>query len=229
MKRFYSAVSIDGAGQILLDGRPVHTPGKARLILPTQALAAAIASEWQAQQEAINPRSMPMTGLANAAIDHMAADPSPHVEALARYGASDLLCYRADEAQADLAAEQVRRWNPLLDWAEQRYAVEFVITNGIAPVDQLPATRTALRDAVAMSSAWQLAPLVTLTTLGGSLVAALALRDGAFTADHLWDCVTLDEIWQERQWGVDADAAAQRAARAAEWHDAARFISLIDE
>ena len=138
MKRFYTDVTVlpeaSGVG-IALDGRPVRTPARAPLLLPTPALAEAVAAEWRAQGDMIDPAAMPFTGLANAAIDHVAPDPSAFADGIARYAQSDLLCYRAD-APETLALRQAAAWDPLLDWARQRYDVTFTLTRGIIPVDQ---------------------------------------------------------------------------------------------
>jgi chaperone required for assembly of F1-ATPase len=228
MKRFYTDVTVDAAGHILLDGRFVRTPARAELAITFPVLAQAIADEWAGQGDQIDPRSMPLTGLANAAIDHMSRNPQPHIASLSAYGANDLLCYRADADQADLLAEQARLWNPILNWAERHYAIEFAITQGIIPVDQPFETIATLNGAVAAMSPWQLAALSPLVTISGSLIAGLAVIHTAFNANALWDATCLDALWQEAQWGTDADAVAQRAAHKADWDAAVRFIALID-
>jgi chaperone required for assembly of F1-ATPase len=227
MKRFYSAVSISDTLAILLDGKPVHTPKKAQLILPNLALAQAVAAEWARQGEQIVPQSMPLTGLSNAAIDHMATDPAPHVAALAAYGANDLLYYRATAEQADLAQEQARVWNPILDWAENFYGIEFAIVAGIAPIDQPADTVQRLHAAVAQVTPWQLAALSPLVTISGSLIVGLALLHGAFDASVLWAASCLDALWQEQHWGAVDDAVELRAYHQAAFDAAAIFLGLI--
>ncbi len=226
VKRFYEDVSpredTDG-WEILLDGRPVRTPGRAPLMVPSPSLAALIADEWCAQGDTIDPRTMRFTGMANAAIDRIAPDRETYVADIARYGESDLFCYRALDPEP-LVARQIAAWNPLLDWAEQRYDVEFAVTQGVTPVTQPEQTRTRLRDAVAAHDAFALAPLAILTSLGGSLVASLALAEGHRTAAELWPAVTLDELWQEEMWGADAEAQKARAFHQQEWDDAAAFL-----
>jgi chaperone required for assembly of F1-ATPase len=229
MKRFYKNVSLNSAGQVLLDDKPVRTPMRKPLLVSHPRLATAIVGEWAAQGEQIRPRSMPLTGLANAVIDHIGPAPASHVATLAAYANSDLLCYRATPDQADLAAKQAREWNPILDWAEQKFGIIFTLANGVVPIDQPAPTRAALAAAVQAHSAWQLAALVPLVTIGGSLVAALALVAGAFAADDLWQATILDDLWQEAQWGADADAQATRAHHKADWDAAATFLSLIDD
>lgn len=228
MKRFYAEVTLlasDGSWQIALDGRPLRTPKRAALTLPTQAMADAIAAEWRAQGDVIAPATMPLTGLANAAIDIIAPDPSAFAAPLAAYGESDLLCYRAPEP--DLASAEAAAWNPLLDWAERRYGVEFTITTGIIHVAQAPATLAELRDALTAQPPFALAALSPIITIGGSLVVALALAEGVDSAAALWDIVTLDERWQEERWGEDADALAARLRKRDEWLMAADFLAAV--
>ena len=229
MKRFWKevvAVPENGGWGIALDGRPVRTPNRAPLIVPTEALGNAIAAEWQAQPEDVSPATMPLTGVANAAIDLATPDPAAFAEPVAAYAATDLFCYR-DDRDAALQAEQVATWNPHLAWAEARYCVEFTITQGILPVDQPPATVAALRGAVFAQDAWRMAALTPLVTIGGSLVAGLAHVEESVDAEALWQAVSLDELYQERRWGADAQAQAQRAAHKRDWDNAVRFLELL--
>ena len=229
MKRFWKqaeAVRQDGGWGIALDGRPVRTPARAPLVVESKALAEAIAVEWDAQGEDIDPTAMPLTGIANAAIDLASPDPAAFAEPIAAYAESDLFCYRDDRDPA-LQAEQAGAWNPLLAWAEQRHGVEFTLAQGVLPVDQPEATVAALRGAVLAQDAFRLAALTPIVTIGGSLVAGLALADNVFTADHLWNAVSLDELYQECRWGADSEAQKARARREADWHNAARFLRLL--
>jgi len=229
MKRFWQqaeAVREDGAWGIALDGRPVRTPKRAPLVVESLVLAEAIADEWNAVGETIDPARMPLTGIANAAIDIAGADAAAFAEPIAAYATSDLFCYRDDRDPA-LQAEQIALWNPLLTWAEQRYGIEFALAQGVLPIDQPETTIAALRDAVLSHDPFRLAPLMLLVTIGGSLVAGLALIENAYTAAELWEAVSLDELYQERRWGADSEAQKARARREAEWHNAARFLSLL--
>ncbi|NIJ39387.1 chaperone required for assembly of F1-ATPase [Sphingopyxis panaciterrae] len=229
MKRFWqdaAAAPQDGGWGIRLDGRPVRTPQRAPLVVASATLAEAIASEWQEQGETIDPAAMPMTGMTNAAIDLAAADPAGFAETIAAYAATDLLCYR-DDRDTMLQAEQAAAWNPLLAWAEQRFGIEFALTQGILPIDQPAATVAALRTAVFALDPWRMTALNPLVTIGGSLVAGLALAEAACDADTLWQAVSLDELYQERRWGSDAEAQAQRAAHKRDWDNAARFLTLL--
>lgn len=229
MKRFWKhaeAVREDGGWGIALDGRPVRTPKRAPLVVESPALAEAIAGEWNAVGENIDPARMPLTGIANAAIDIAGADPAAFAEPIAAYATSELFCYREDGDPA-LQSEQIAAWNPLLAWAEQRYGIEFALAQGVLPIDQPETTIAALRDAVLSHDPFRLAPLTLLVTIGGSLVAGLALIENAYTAAELWDAVSLDELYQERRWGADSEAQRARVRREADWHNAARFLSLL--
>lgn len=229
MKRFWkdvATVAVEGGHDIHLDGRSVRTPGRAPLTLPTPALAQAVAEEWRAVGEALDPRAMPLTGLANAAIDRVASDPALFAANLARYAESDLLCYRA-EHPLELQLRQQASWDPLLDWARERYGAPLTHTQGIVHRPQPPESLAALREAVAARSPFELAALSPLVTVTGSLIAALALLERADLADNIWSAANLDEDWQVEHWGEDELARQARAARHAEFDAAARFLSLI--
>lgn len=230
MKRFYTAVaSVPEADGwcITLDGRPVRTPKRALLSLPAAALAAAVAEEWDAQGEEILPATMPMTGLANAAIDHVQPDPQAFAAGLAAYAESDLVCYRAD-APADLAARQADAWGPFVDFALRRYDTALRVTDGIAHVAQEPAAVQRLAAALEGMDAYRLAAMQPLVTIAGSLVIALALAEGEVDADAAFAAGHLDELYQAEKWGDDAEATAARTARRAAFDAAARFLSLLD-
>ena len=225
MRRFYKEVAIvDGA--ILLDGRPVKTPARASLALPTPALAEAVAQEWRMQGEEIDPRTMPLTGLSNAAIDRVAPDPEAFARPLAAYAESDLLCYRAD-APAELVARQAEAWDPLLGWARARFDITFTITTGIVHAPQPPAMIARLRAALLAYDAFGLAALSPLITIGGSLVTALALAEDEIDADMAFDLTHLDELWQARRWGEDKLALEARASRRRDFMAAAELLDLL--
>lgn len=225
MKRFWKTVSIvDGA--IELDGRPVRTPARAALTLPTPQLAEAVAEEWRSVGEELDPRAMPLTGLANAAIDQIAPNPAPFAADLARYGESDLLCYRA-ELPEPLVERQAAHWDPLLDWARTRYDVHFETTAGIMHRPQPPATIARLQEVVAALDPFRLGALSPLVTISGSLVAALALLEGAADQETVWRAAQLDEDWQAEQWGEDELATRARDVRRADFDAAARFLRLL--
>ncbi len=230
MRRFWkkaSAKAGEGGWSILLDGRPVRTPARKPLLVPAEPLARAIADEWNDAGDRVDPREMPLTGIANAAIDRVAPEPENFAAGLAKYGESDLACYRA-EAPAGLAARQEESWDRLLSWARRRFDVEFRTTRGIVHVPQPEDTLVRMRHAVAVCDPFRLAGLSPLVTVSGSLVAALALLDKAVTAEQAWDAVTIDEQWQVEKWGADAEAGAALEARRREFFAAARFLELLD-
>lgn len=231
MRRFWTEVAVasgpDGHA-ITLDGKPLRTPGRLPLAVPFAPLAHAIADEWRRVEGEVAPLAMPLTGLANAAIERIAPAPLPFAATIAAYAESDLLCYRAD-APPPLVARQSESWDPLLDWARARYDVHFEVVAGVMHQPQPPATIARLRDAVTARGAFELAGLSPVVTITGSLVAGLALIEGAADADTLWQAAQLDEDWQVEQWGHDADAAATRAAHHREFEAAVRFLELVRE
>jgi chaperone required for assembly of F1-ATPase len=225
VKRFYQGVEArDGA--ILLDGRPVRTPARVPLVLPQPALRQAVMAEWAGQGEDILPATIPLTGLANAAIDRVAPDPATFAAGLAEYAKGDLLCYRA-EGPDSLVAAQAAAWDPPLDWARTRYDIRFATTAGIVHVAQPVETIARLAAAVATRDAFALAGLSPLTTISGSLVLALMVAEGAIDSDAAFDTAHLDELWQADRWGEDALATEARAYRRRDFHAAARFIGLL--
>lgn len=229
VKRFYghaAASPEEGGVAVLLDGRPVRTPGRNLLRAPTEELAEAIAAEWNAQGETVDPLSMPLTGLANAAIDRVAPDPAGFARSLAEYGESDLLCYRAEGPQS-LVERQDKVWNPLLAWARTRFGVEIETTAGVIHRRQPDATVERLGRAVAARGAFQLAGLSPLVTIAGSLIVALALAEGAIGLETAWEAAMLDEAWQAEQWGADPLAAASLENRRREFEAAYFFLTLL--
>ncbi|MGP1284085.1 MAG: ATP12 family chaperone protein [Parasphingopyxis sp.] len=230
MKRFYDNAdakrSSDGWA-IALDDRPVKTPGRKPLAVPARKLADAIAAEWAGQEDKVDPAAMPLTGFANAAIDRIA----PHREAfaaeLAQYGETDLLCYRAD-SPAELVANQCAAWDPLLDWASERFDIGFETTTGIVHRRQPENTVERLKAAIGTYDAFRLAGLSPIVRIGGSLVAALALAENAFDEDTVWAATRVDEDWQAGQWGEDEEAIAARDARRREFSAGMRFLRLLE-
>jgi chaperone required for assembly of F1-ATPase len=225
MKRFWKDVSVDADRGVRLDGKPVRTPGRSPLVLPTDALAEAVADEWRYVEGEINPRAMPLTGLANAAIERVTADPALFAANLAAYAESDLLCYRADDP-APLVERQAALWDPPLAWASQRYDVHFTVVAGIIHKPQPGATIERLAVAVAVRDPFELAGLSPIVTITGSLVLGLALIECAMDAGAIWAAANLDEDWQAGQWGEDALAVQAREVRRAEFDAAARFLHL---
>jgi chaperone required for assembly of F1-ATPase len=230
MKRFWKEVAVepeeDGWG-IRLDGRPVKTPARAALEAPTSALAEAIADEWRSVGETIDPRAMPLTGLANAAVDRVAPARGEFAEGLARYAEADLACYRAEGPRA-LIERQERSWDALLGWARRRYDVDFATTSGLMHVAQPSATVEQLAHAVTTLDAFRLAGLSPLVTIGGSLLAGLAVLEKAISPEQAWDAVSIDDRWQLEQWGSDAEAETALENRRRDFFAASRFLELLD-
>ncbi len=214
-----------GGWQVLLDGRAVKTPARSPLLLPTQALAQDVAAEWQAQQGEIAPATMPFTKMANTAIDGTTPRHALVVDALAEWGGSDLLCYRA-EAPAALILRQAAGWDPWLDWATEALGARLVVTRGIMPVAQPPKALAALRAAVAAHDPFRLTALHDLVTIPGSLVLGLAVAQGMLTADQAFDLSRIDNDWQAEQWGTDEEAAESAARKRADLVAAGRFFAL---
>jgi chaperone required for assembly of F1-ATPase len=229
VKRFWkeaAVVQADDGWEIALDGRPVRTPLREALQVPARALADAIAGEWGAVEETIDPRAMPMTGLANAAIDRVAPDRAAFAAALAKYAEADLACYRADSPKA-LVDRQAEQWDALLGWARRRFDVDFAVTTGITHVEQPPATVERLAHEVATLDDFRLAGLSPMVTAGGSLVAALAVAEGAWAPDKAWAAVSVDDEWQKERWGSDDEAEKALEGRKADFLAGARFMGLL--
>ena len=231
MKRFYKKaepVPAAGGHGVALDGRLVKTSGKHDLVVPSLALAAGMAAEWDAQQNEIRPKAMPLTRFAGATIDRSAAQRDAVVQQVAHYAGTDLVCYRAAHPPA-LAALQQAVWQPLIDWASGRYKAPLVVTTGIVPTRQPAASLAAFTEAVAEHDDFSLTALHAATATCGSLVIALALLEGRLDADQAFAASQLDESFQIEAWGEDSEQAERRAALAAEIFAAARFISLLRE
>lgn len=227
-KRFWKDATAEpapGGWAVRLDGRPVKTPAKALLLLPTEPLAQAVAAEWQAQDGAVNPATMPFTKMANTVIDGIVPRHAEVVAHIAEWGGSDLLCYRA-EGPAALAARQAAGWDTLLDWASETFGARLTVTRGIMPVPQPTAALDALRGAVAAHDPFRLAALHDLVTIPGSLVMGLAVARGRLTAEQAFDLSRIDEDWQAELWGQDDEAAESAARKRADIVAAGQFLAL---
>lgn len=227
-KRFWTraepAEAEDGFA-VLLDGRPVRTPAKAALILPTRAMAEAVAAEWDAQEDRIAPLTMPVTRAANAAIDKVRPQHAEVAALIAAYGESDLLCHRA-ESPAELVARQAAAWDPLLDWAQGALGAALTPTAGVIPCAQPPESLARLAARVAALDAFALTALHDLVGLSGSLVVGFAAMEDVAPPERLWEISRIDETWQEEQWGVDGEAAEVAAAKRRDFLRARRFLDL---
>jgi len=231
MKKFYKTVTLspregEGGAALLLDGRPVKTPGRQPLALPTEALGEAVADEWRAQGAEIVPESMPMTRLVNTAIDGVQGNETAVADDIATFAGTDLLCYRADGPDG-LVALQTSRWDPPLRWAETRFCGPFQLSEGVMHVDQPEGTIASVRSSLSELSAFELTALHIMTSLTGSALLALAVAEEEMTPDEAWEAAHVDEDWQARQWGEDQEAAERRAARKSDFDTAARMLALL--
>lgn len=229
MKRFYKDVSVSPHGDafaILLDGRPMKTPQRNPLAVPLSGLADAIATEWAEQGKDIIPASMPMTGLAQGALDQVDNERARIVARIAAFADSDMLYYRADAGQQALIDHQAEQWDPLLDWARQHYDVRFNLIHGIRYQAQPDETIERLTNVVKAQDGFTVAAMLSLVGLSGSLIATLALVEQVHDTETLWPLVNLEELWQEQQWGRDDQAVAARTIKQAEFEAAARFLDL---
>jgi len=227
-RRFWkqsAVVMVEGGYSVELDGRPIKTPAKSALVLPSEALAQAIAAEWDAQEDKIDPRTMPFTRTANAALDKVGPQHAEVADLLADYGDSDLLCYRADNPQ-ELVAHQAATWDPLLDWAEQELGVTLEPRTGVLHIAQPTEAMAQLRAMVHAMDDFQLAGFHDLVALSGSLIIGFAALNDAKETHKLWEMSRLDEIWQRSQWGKDDEAEANAEVKSQAFHHAKRFADL---
>jgi chaperone required for assembly of F1-ATPase len=229
MKRFYERaewVETEGGFGVTLDGRPVKTPARQSLAVPSAALAAALAEEWQRQGDRIKPDQMLLMQLISTAIDRIAVKPGPLLEYLAGFGRTDLLCYRASHP-ADLASLQAERWQPWLDWASERHGVALIVAEGVVPVEQPAESLERLRDLLHNYDFWHLTALQTLVPALGSAVLAVAVTERALAAEAAFDLAQLDEKFQAERWGLDAEAVKRQSELRREVTAAARFLELL--
>lgn len=230
-RRFWvqAAVRPEPSGHAVdLDSRPLRTPAGAPLIVPTAALARAIAEEWNALEGTIQPDRLPLTRFANSAIDRVTPAREPVIETIAAYGGSDLLCYRA-EAPAQLRALQAEAWDPWLDWSARELGAPLIAVFGLMPHPQPEPSLAALRAAIAAMDAFELAALHELVALSGSLVLGLAVARGALAPESAWRLSRLDEEWQAEQWGLDAEAEAVATRKQTDFGIAAIIIHKMTE
>jgi len=226
MKRFYKDVSIAPAGGgfcVLLDGKPIKTPARNVLLLPTEALAGAIAAEWQSQGEAIIAATMPLLRLANTVVDGVAVNRAEVINAILRFGENDLLCYRAHQPPG-LAARQREGWDPLLTWVRQRHGAQMRLAEGLTHVDQTPDALLALRQALEEEGPFTLGALHVIASITGSAVLALAVAAGFITGEEAFALSRIDEAYQAEKWGEDAEAARRAAALA---HELDKAVELM--
>lgn len=227
-KRFWTtaeAAVVEGGFGVVLDGRPVRTPLKAPMTLPTRAMAEAIAAEWQAQQGLVKPETMPCTRAANAALDKVTAQFDEVVELLAAYGDSDLICYRATHPAA-LIARQAAAWDPMVDWAARALEAPLRVVSGVVHVPQDPETLARLHARTAALTPFQLTAFHDLVSISGSLILAFAVTRRHLSAEEAWNLSRIDETWQAELWGEDAEASESEGVRRAGLLQAGRFWDL---
>jgi chaperone required for assembly of F1-ATPase len=230
-KRFWRSVSVvprDTGHGIMLDTRPLLTPERRELLAPSQALARRIAAEWDAQGDVIAPASMPMTRMANTAIDRVAAKHAEVAAYLAQYGETDLLCYRA-EGPKELVDRQAAAWDPLLDWTDRTFGARLVATEGVMPVHQSAEALAALAGVLRAQSAFEMTALHELVVLSGSLVLGLVAAYGHLPAEEVWTRSRIDENWQAEQWGRDDEAEAAAQNRRTGFLAAHAFLQAAQE
>ena len=227
-KRFYEKADVAQSGdqfEVTLDGKPIRTPAPKPLAAPTRELAQAIADEWQAQQDVIDPAAMPLTRLANSIIDGVADQAGPVAEEIAKYLSSDLLFYRADGPEK-LTERQAQAWDPIVEWAARVLGARFILVEGVVfaaqPEEAIAASAKAIPEDI-----WRLGAVHSVTTLTGSALLALALANGSITAEQAWAAAHVDEDWQMEQWGRDNLAMERRAHRRAEMAAAATILSAL--
>jgi chaperone required for assembly of F1-ATPase len=227
-KRFYARADIaevDGGFSITLDGKPIKTPSGRQVIAPVRSVAEAVAAEWNAQSQTIDPLTMPLTRFANSVVEGVIGNADAVVDDVAKYLKSDLLFYRAGHPEA-LVAREAAHWDPILFWAADALGAHFILAEGIVHVDQ-PDSAVAAARAALPSDPWEIAAVHVVTTLTGSALLALALFHGVLDADRIWAAAHVDEDWNSEQWGIDEEVAARRAARLVDFEAAAGLLKAL--
>jgi chaperone required for assembly of F1-ATPase len=228
VKRFWQEARVEARSDgfaITLDGKSVRTPGKRSLVVPSRALAEAIAGEWNAQGESVEPGEMPLTRYANSASDGVVLGRSDVIEEVTRYGATDLVCYRAADPP-ELVERQSDAWQPLVDWIAGELGIRLEVVTGVIPVAQPAATIEGFRAAVTDFEDFPLTGLHGATAACGSLVVALALARGRLDAEAAWALSSIDETFQIERWGEDREAVDRQIRLRAEIEAASRFMKL---
>jgi chaperone required for assembly of F1-ATPase len=224
-KRFYKSVAVTDQLGIALDGRTVKTPLKAALVLPTRALAEAVAAEWDAQIEVINPHAMPLTKLANTAIDRAISEKSKITAEILEFASSDMVCYRA-ESPAGLVHRQTTHWDPIIAWAKADMNVDFKTVSTITHERQSSVALQAMEAHIKSFDPFSFVAVHNLTTLTGSALLATMVAAGKILPHAAWLAANVDEDWQIETWGEDAEASARRAGRLKEFSACVKFVNL---
>jgi chaperone required for assembly of F1-ATPase len=228
-KRFYTSAGVgetNGGFLVTLDGRPIKTPSGHTVMVPARSIADAIAAEWNAQADTINPLTMPLTRFANSVVEGVADKVDAVADDIAKYLGSDLLFYRAGHPEA-LVAREAAHWDPILFWAADTLGAHFILAEGLVHVRQ-PDSAVAAARAALPSDAWSIAALHVVTTLTGSALLALALFQGVLDQDQVWAAAHVDEDWNIEKWGVDEEVAARRASRLVDFQAAAGILKALN-
>jgi chaperone required for assembly of F1-ATPase len=233
MKRFYvaaSAAAVEGGFDVRLDGKPIRAPGGTPLVVPVEALARAIAGEWQAQPAGgdIKPLRMPLMRLAATGLERVPAQRAQVIADTAKYAGSDLLCYRATDPDS-LVARQAKAWDPMLDWAAERFGARLEPATGVMLRAQSPDALARVREAVAAHGDLALAALYNLTTWMGSVILALAVSERRLDAATAFAAAELDALFGIERWGADAEATQRHERLRADIESAARFLDLLGD
>jgi chaperone required for assembly of F1-ATPase len=227
-KRVYAEAAVgqtEGGFTVTLDGRPIKTPSGRILTVPAREIADAVATEWEAQKETIDPLTMPLTRFANSVVEAVVDRAELVADDVAKYLGSDLLFYRAGHPEA-LVAREAKHWDPVLFWAADALGAHFILAEGIMHVRQ-PDNAVAAARAVLPADPWSIAAVHVVTTLTGSALLALALAHGVYDPDQVWAAAHVDEDWNAEKWGVDQEVAARRAARLVDFEAASRILSAL--
>jgi len=227
-KRFYASAGVGeiaGGFSVRLDGKPIKARSGRQLIAPVRSIADAIAAEWNAQGETIDPLTMPLTRFGNSVVEGVIDQVDAVADDIAKYLGSDLLFYRAGHPEA-LVAREAAHWDPILFWAADTLGAHFVLAEGIVHVRQ-PDSAVAAARAALPSDAWSIAALHVMTSLTGSALLALALFHGVLDQDQAWAAAHVDEDWNCEKWGVDDEVAARRAARLVDFGAAAGILKAL--
>jgi chaperone required for assembly of F1-ATPase len=227
-KRFYARADVaetDGGFAVVLDGKPIKTPSGRIVAVPSRAIAEAMVAEWEAQQEHIDPTTMPMTRFANSVVDAVMGRVTIVRDDIAKYLSSDLLFYRAGHPEV-LVAREARHWDPVVFWAADELGAHFILAQGIMHVSQPDAAVAAARDALP-GDPWSVAALHVVTTLTGSALLALALHQGARDAEQVWAAAHVDEDFNVEQWGADEEVVARKAARKLDFDAAVAILRAL--
>jgi chaperone required for assembly of F1-ATPase len=225
-KRFYKSVEVSESFGILLDGRSIKTPLKKPFVMPNRALADAVADEWRAQVEFINPALMPVTKLANTAIDRATTERIGVIDEIVKYAGNDMVCYWADRPP-ELVTYQRENWQPILDWAATTFGTAPKTANGIAHVEQPETLLSAVKKNIETLDPWQLTACYLMTTLIGSTLIAMMHQQNALSADATWRAANVEEDYQISQWGEDWEAKIRRESRQNDFNGLVHFLELL--